>query len=77
MLSLMLALFGLDMSKIMQNFPVSFFSMTAMLLAIMPEHSELGNRPAIYPLLTCAWKYWSTTSVYSQADGVLAVDVLH
>ena len=33
-------------------------SYDAMLLAITPAHSELGNRPAIYPLLTCAWKYW-------------------
>ena len=72
-----IAFFGLYMSTIMQNFPGSFFGMTALLLAITPEPSELGNGPAIYPLLTCARKYWSTTSACSQADGVLAVDGLH
>ena len=45
------SLFGLDMSTIMWNFPSSFFGMTAMLLAITPEHSKLGNGPAIYILL--------------------------
>ena len=69
MLSLMLAFFGLDMLPIMQNFPGSFFGMTAMLPAITPEHSELANGPAIYTLLTCTWKYWLTTS----ASGELIV----
>jgi len=55
------SLMGLNMLIIMQSFPGSFFGMTATLLATTPVHSKLGNEPAIYPLLTWTWKYWSTT----------------